>query len=297
MFVYNKIKKLKEIKFVKDSSYTILSHFFLGISGLLVNTIVANYYNVESLGVLSQALAIYMILSLFSNFGIQTSAQKHTSQHANNRKLLEKIFSSAVFATTISSFVVLIFFTILLVFFPKIISSKALLEFIKIMIFGVTLFAINKTINNFLTGLREMKTYSLVRVMRWVIICLLILLIGLNNLPFKTIAYSFVVAEMIIMVFFFVKTKKLFGTIDFNWTYIHLSFGLKSILSEVAATLNTRIPILIIGYIIGNEAAGYYSYIESFAFSILMISAAVQKNFNPVFTRLWHKNNILIKFC
>ena len=286
-----KIKNLFSIKFVKDTSFTIVSHFIVGVSGLLINTVIGNHFGVGNLGIINQGLSIYMILALVSNFGIQTSAQKHTSQYADNDDLIKIIFSNALIATLLSSCVVIFSFFLLVRFFPNIISSEALWGITKILIFGVPLFAINKTINNFMTGLREMKIYSIVRVIRWSTIILLILYVRVADLPFVSIAYSFICSEVLILFYFFVKTRKYWGKIDFKWVYKHLSFGIKSIMAEFVATFNTRIPILIIGYSLGDEAAGYYSYIEVFAFSILMISAALQKNFNPLFTKLWYENN------
>ena len=43
-----KIKNLFSIKFVKDTGFTIGSHFLVGISGLLINTIIGNNYGVAS---------------------------------------------------------------------------------------------------------------------------------------------------------------------------------------------------------------------------------------------------------
>lgn len=287
-----KIKNLFSIKFVKDTGFTIGSHFLVGISGLLINTIIGNNYGVASLGIINQALSIYMILALVSNFGIQTSAQKHTSQHLSDKNLVKTIFSNAVIATLLSSLLIIIVFLVLVNLFPKIISSEELWSVVKILIFGVPLFALNKTINDFMTGMREMKIYSIVRVIRWTTIILLIFYANATNRSIITIAYSFIVSEVLILIYFLFRTKEFWGNIQLKWIYKHLSFGVKTIMAEFIATFNTRIPILIIGFILGDEAAGYYSYIEVFAFSILMISSALQKNFNPLFTKLWYENNI-----
>ena len=291
MIAVKKIKNLFAIKFVEDTSFTIVSHFIVGISGLFINTLIGNHFGVENLGIINQGLAIYIILALVSNFGIQTSAQKYTSQYVENDDLIKVIFSNALIATLLSSCVIVFSFLLLLRFIPNIISSEVLRDIIKILIFGVPLFALNKTINNFLTGLREMKIYSIVRVIRWSTIMLLVVYVRLADLPFKSIAYSFICSEVLIFFYFFIKTRKYCGKIDFKWVYKHLSFGIKSIMTEFLVTFNTKISILIIGFSLGDEVAGYYSFIEVFAFSILMISAALQKNFNPIFTKLWYENN------
>ncbi|WP_415376864.1 oligosaccharide flippase family protein [Patiriisocius sp. Uisw_017] len=136
-------------------------------------------------------------------------------------------------------------------------SAEALWVIIKMLIFGVPLFALNKTINNFMTGLREIKIDAIVRVIRWSTIILLVVYVRAADLPFKSIAYSFICSEVLILSYFFIKTRKYWGKIDFKWVYKHLSFVIKSVMEEFVATFNTRIPILIIGYSLGDEAAGY----------------------------------------
>ena len=233
-----------------------------------------------------------MILALLSNLGIQTSAQKHTSEHIANKDLLKSIFTSAIIATLISSLVVVVAFLLLIYIFPTIISSERLMRIVNILILGVPLFALNKTVNNFMTGLREMKIYSIVRVIRLLTIIVLLVLIQIFKLPLITVSYVFVLAEILILIYFSLKTKFFWGQVSQKWILNHLSFGFKCILYDFVSTFNTRIPILLIGYFLGDAIAGYYSYIEVFAYSILMISGALQKNFNPVFTMLWHRNQI-----
>lgn len=286
------INKLFKIKFVRDTGFTISSHFLVGISGLLLNTIIGNSFGVDGLGVVNQGLAIYMLLALVANFGIQTSAQKHTSEHMANKDLVKSIFTTAVIATLISSLVVVAAFLLFIYIYPALISSERLMEIVRILIFAVPLFALNKTVNNFMTGLREMKIYSIIRVIRWLTIILMLVLIKIFKLPLVSTAYAFIFSEVLILFFFFFKTSKYLCKIDLEWIKRHFSFGVKSIMADFVATFNTKIPILIIGYTLGDEAAGYYSYIEVFAFSILMISASLQKNFNPIFTMLWHNNDI-----
>lgn len=285
-----KIKNLLSIKFVKDSGLTIVANFLVGISGLFVNTIVGNHYGVANLGVMNQALSLYMVLALAANFGVQTSAQKYTAQFASDAKKINVIFTNAIIATVLSSFFIVIIFLFLIDLFPKTFDSQTLSDYVKVLLFAVPLLAVNKTINNFMTGIREMRVYSFVRIVRWVTIIVLILIAQLMEKPLIDLCYTFILAEAIVLGYLLFKARMFIGAIRPFWVYSHLAFGSKSILSEFVATFNTRMPILIIGYVLGDEAAGYYSYVEIFAFSILMVSAAVQQNFSPVFTRLWHEN-------
>ena len=278
-------------KFANDTGFTIGSHLLVGICGLILNTLIGSFYGVRNLGIFNQALSIYMILTLVANFGVQTSAQKFGAQHSKDANHLKIVFSSAVFATLLSSAAIVMPFVLYLKFFPSVYNNKALLDTVFILVFAAPFFALNKTMNNFLVGIRKVKTYALIRLLRWFLIVFICLCISLKSFSFRYIPYSFVFSEVIITVSLLVELRRYFTYSKTKWYMSHLSFGVKSILSEFVATLHSRFPILLIGYSLGNEAAGYYSYIEVFAYSILMISGAVQKNFNTLFTNLWYSGN------
>ena len=152
---FNKVLKFYNIKFVSDSFFTLLSHLIVGFSGLLLNTIISNYYGISDLGVVNQSLSIFMIITTLSNFGIQTSSQKHSSQFANSSGKLKIIFTSSIIATIITSFIIISFFLLLIYLFPVLIKSKQILDIVTLLLFSVPFFALNKTINNFFSWYKK----------------------------------------------------------------------------------------------------------------------------------------------
>lgn len=289
---FNKVLKFYNIKFVSDSFFTLLSHLIVGFSGLLLNTIISNYYGISDLGVVNQSLSIFMIITTLSNFGIQTSSQKHSSQFANSSGKLKIIFTSSIIATIITSFIIISFFLLLIYLFPVLIKSKQILDIVTLLLFSVPFFALNKTINNFLVGIRKMKIYSFIRTIRWLIVLTSIFYFSFFDYEIIYLAFSFIISEILIFIFLILNCKILIGKISLGWISKHINFSSKSLLSEFSWNFGTRLPILIIGFYLGDIEAGYYSYIEVFAFALLMIAGAFQKNFDPVFTQLWHQNKI-----
>lgn len=292
MNYYKKILELFSIKFARDSVWTMVSHFFVAISGLLINTIVGNHYNAEGLGLFNQALSIYLLLTLVANFGIQTSVQKHASQYSHQPEEIKQIFTAAVIATGGIALAISFVFYGSLILLRNWLSSQELTKIVLVFILAVPLFAINKTINNFLVGLRLIKIYANIRIFRWICVIIGIIIMKEYLIPLQNAGYIFIIIESLILLYFIFRMGNYWGRLRKDWFATHLAFGVKSIMAEFVATFNTRTPILIIGYILGNAAAGYFSYIENFARSILMISGALQKNFNPVFTKLWYEGKI-----
>ena len=286
------IKILTQIKFVKDSFWTICSLVFVSVSGLIINSIIGIRYNAEGLGIFNQSLSIYLLLTLLSNFGIQTSAQKHASQYSNEPKKLRQIFSNSVVLTGLISIVFTLVIVLILNVFPRILSSMDVFHFVKILCFALPFFSLNKTINNYLAGLRLFKVYSGVRILRWLFILSGIIFISSINASLNTVAFLFIFTETVLFFLLMMRCKSYWTKPGLEWIRIHLKFGLKNIMAEFVSTFNTHMPILVIGYVSGDAASGYFAYILFFARSVLMIPGALQKNFNPIFTKLWYSNSV-----
>ena len=147
-----KIKNAIQIKFVGDSLLTTISHAFIGISGLIINTIVAIHYGANGLGIFSQGLSVYMLVSLFSTFGIHISTQKYASQYSNNPEQLRSILINSIIAVVMMSTVVMGTFYLFLEVFPLVSPSQEVYSFIKVICIAAPFFALNKTLNGFFVG-------------------------------------------------------------------------------------------------------------------------------------------------
>jgi len=285
-----KIKNTFQIKFVGDSLLTTMSHAFIGISGLIINTIVAIHYGSNGLGVFSQGLSVYMLVSLFSTFGIHISVQKYASQYSNNPEQLSAILVNSIIAAVMMSTVVMGTFYLFLEVFPLALSSQEVYSFIKVICVASPFFALNKTLNGFFVGIRSMKIYAAIRLLRWLMIVLGIIYFSTYHLKLESIGRLFIIVEILLLFILIVFTKNYWGIFSWKWVKEHIAFGFKNILAGFIGDFGTRIPILIIGYIAGNEASGLFAYVLTFAKSILMIPQALQKNFNPIFTKNWYEN-------
>lgn len=263
----------------------------MGISGLIINSIVGVHYTATGLGIFSQGLSIYLLISLLANFGIHTSAQKHASQFADSPLKLRTIFMSSLVATGIASVIITFGFlqTIALDLIP--LNSPEISIFVKNICLAIPFFAINKTLNSFMVGLRKMQIYAGVRSIRWILIVIGIICLISLGYPLSYVPYLFLVTEFSLFLYLVTVSYSYWGKLNSLFLKTHFSFGVKNIMAGFVGEFVTRTPILIIGYLSGNEAAGYFAYVLTFARSILMIPAALQRSFNPVFTKLWYESN------
>ncbi|MBT6158518.1 MAG: oligosaccharide flippase family protein [Candidatus Marinimicrobia bacterium] len=287
-----KIKNAIQIKFVGDSLLTTISHAFIGISGLIINTIVAIHYGANGLGIFSQGLSVYMLVSLFSTFGIHISTQKYASQYSNNPEQLRSILINSIIAVVMMSTVVMGTFYLFLEVFPLVSPSQEVYSFIKVICIAAPFFALNKTLNGFFVGVRSIKIYAAIRLLRWLFLVLGIIYFSIYHFKLENIGRLFITIEILLLFILIIFSKNYWGGFSWKWVKEHIAFGAKNILAGFIGDFGTRVPILIIGYIAGNEASGLFAYVLTFSKSILMIPQALQKNFNPVFTKNWYENKL-----
>ena len=270
--------------------FAIAAHIFVGISGLIINSLIGIYYSAEGLGIFSQGFSIYLLLTLLANCGIMISAQKHASQYSSDDETLAQIFSNTLAATAMVSLCIALCTYYLFSLNPGILNSDEVLNFVLLICSTIPLFALNKTMNNFMVGLRFMKVYSGIRLFRWTLIVFGILFISINNASVLKIPEVFFFTELSLFFLLVIYCRPFWGKINLSQIQLHLSFGVKNILASFVDEIGIRMPILIIGYISGNLEAGLFAYVLSFSRSILLIPQAVQKSFNPVFTKHWFNN-------
>jgi len=280
-------------KFAIDSVWLIVSTILIGFSGLLTITIANDSYGVHGMGALMQAISIYTLWSTVGNLGIQTSAQKHAAQFSDHSDELAIILSSAFLATILTALTAICAIILLLQFFPGFLGLGRIAYMLPPFLLAIFFFSINKTINNFCAGLRLMRFHSSVKMARWTAIIIGLLI--LNDSPLASAGLAFLVAEIIVFCILVFRTRAYFSRTTRNLIRTHLYFGAKSVLGELTVALNSTAPTLLVGSVLGNTAVGYFSYAENFARSVLMVSSAMQKNFNPIFTKIWygeHKSDV-----
>ncbi len=281
-------------KFIKDTSWTLMATLIVGLSGLILQTIVGNKYAASGLGIYSQVIAFYTLFTLLTGFGIELSTIKHTAQYKDDKINLKAAFSTSqiiifIFSTTISILLYLVSIK-----YPQIFSSKEVADGIRFICPGIVFFVLNRNSNSFLTGLRKMKLYAITRSLRWIMILmfsLVVIFFFQNNINYLLFSYS--LAEFILFIYLLIINRRYYQLkVSMFWLKIHLVFGSKSILARLVRDFNSKLGIIIVGYFLGNASAGIFSFIVTFAQAILIFSSAIQQNFNPFFASNFANNRI-----
>ena len=98
---------IEKRKFSTDAIAGFVSIAILGISGLLINVLIAHHYNAAVLGAFNQVFAIYILGSQLGTLGVQFSVLKYSAEYSSQKEELQALFLTGLMIVVASSLVVL----------------------------------------------------------------------------------------------------------------------------------------------------------------------------------------------
>ena len=260
---------------------------FIGISGLVLTTLIGSIYGAKQLGIYSQVIAIYTLVTVIATFGINTSTLKHIAENASNNNCLKLIYSGSFLLVLIVSLIISFVLLITSLYLGNIFSSQAVAVGVTFITPAIPLFSMNKNSEALFMGSRRMKLSSSVRISRWLIVIFLSLIIIYSGADFNYLFLSYLIAELVLGLYILLITRKYFTLKYSSWIKKHIIFGSKNIIATFMSDFNDKFNILLVGYLLSEEETGYFSYTLMMAKTLLLFASVIQQNFDPLFANLW----------
>lgn len=280
-------------KFVTDVVWSGAATLVVGGSALLLQTLIGVYYNSEGIGLYSQVLAYYLILTSLGNFGFEISILKHAAEFSKDENKLKDLYTSAQLLTIITALIVVLVAYLIIDYYPGVFSSEEVGNGLLYCLPGVFFFSVNKNSNIFNSGLRYIKSFSLVKVFRWISIASIVFYVLFTKTEFNYIFLAFSFVEFVLFCYFILAHwKYIFKITDYSWLKIHFKYGYTNVLSSMISVLSSNLLILISGYYLSKAETGVVSFIVTFTVIFSVISSSIQINFNPIFAKKWALNDL-----
>ncbi|MBL7053953.1 oligosaccharide flippase family protein [Patescibacteria group bacterium] len=276
-------------KFNIDVSWNILSFVIMGIIGILLNIIIAKFYNTSVLGVFNQVYAFFIFFSQLSVAGIHLSVLKNVSQFHTDYNKKNIIFSSSLYLTIIISFLISISVFWLKDFIGILLNSPSVSIGIYYGLPGLFFLAINKIYLSFYNACRKMKFYASINIIRFCLLLLSLILFIYLKIDVNKLPVIFSLAEGITFVILFIYSIKFikysFSKKIIQWIIKHIKFGVKGLLGHALLDLNTRTDIIMLGFFVSDSTVGIYSLAAILAEGFDQLTAAFKININPLLAR------------
>jgi O-antigen/teichoic acid export membrane protein len=280
-------------KFTKDTFWLISSQIILIISGFLLNVIIGGKLGAENLGIFSQVISYYTILSTIFSLGLNNTIIQKIASAAQENNTENEILTSNLILTAIISVILTIASIALAYTFPNIFSSKELAEAIVIPFLSLPFFNLNKNFMAYYSGKRNQKMFSILRSTRWLLLIGFISISILVSSNLSILLYAFIFTEGSVFIFNSILLRKQFNIkVNLHLMKSNFSFGFKSFSAELLSVFNDQLDILIIAYFLTNSEVGIYGFLIFFAKSLYIFPGILQQNLNPIISNYWVNNKI-----
>jgi O-antigen/teichoic acid export membrane protein len=257
-------------------SYVLL--FFYGIYA-------ARYLGVENFGILSFAIAVAGVLSVFMDFGFGTLAVRELSRQ---KELAQKYVSNIFLLKIILSSIIFAFFSVF--GFLKGITFFVLAA----VIFGVFASNFANTFFAVFQAYEDLKYQSIGRILSSLTLFLVIPISYYFHLGLRGFAAFYGLAYFIVFIYAFFALRKfvkikLEFDIAFCKTLVKdsLPYGLASLLSTICFWADS----IMLSYFQGNVSVGIYNAAYRIVFVLLVIPTIFGMAFFPTLSRLYKENS------
>lgn len=276
-------------RFRVDLAWNFASLAVLGASGITLNVVIGLFYDSATLGVFNQVFAAYIFFSMLASGGLNFSVLRAVAGKADDRDDCASVLLGAVVPTVALSTIVAALFWWSADALAMWLESEPVADGVRAATIGLFFFAVNKVLLSAVNGLRRMRAFAVYQALRYVLILAgLLLAVGLS-VPGPLLAGVFSFGEALLFVVLAVEVSTQVawwrGKGWRSWTWQHLRFGIRSVLSGVLLELNSRIDILMLGYFLNDSKVGVYSYAALFAEGFFQLLVVLKNNYNPILAR------------
>ncbi len=274
-------------KFNVDVLWNVGSLVVLGVSGIVINILIAAYLGAEALGIFNQVFAIYIMLSQISVGGLHFSVLKNISHHERDRRNCTDIASSALILALILAGIVSAATYFLSDLAGAVLESPGVSAGLALAAPGLLFFSLNKILLNVLNAVRSMKAFAVFQALRFIFILLAVIALLAIDSPRENLAFSLTASEVLLflLLIVYVHCRVLPLRVSAgvrNWFANHLSFGFLGFFSGVLSEMNTRVDVLMLGFFCHDAVVGIYSFAAIVAEGICQLPLVVRRNLDPL---------------
>jgi O-antigen/teichoic acid export membrane protein len=280
-------------RFGADFIWNLGSLAVLGVSGIVVNLLIARWGGSSDLGVFNQVFAFFIFLSQICVGGVHFSVLKEISDSSRERPELSDIASAGVvLAFSLASLVVLCCMP-WTASVGELLQSPAVAQGLGLALPGIVFFSVNKVLLNILNGLRHMRAHAVFQALRYLLLVSAIAGVFIFDLDRTWLSGTLTFTEIVLLSFLapyvHFRSIPLISRVGGRWRRLsswaraHLWFGTRGMFSGVFTELNTRVDVLVLGFFFDDAKVGIYSFAAVFAEGFAQIPLVLRRNLDPLF--------------
>lgn len=270
-------------------TWNLASFIVVGLSGLLINILIARYYAPDVLGLFNFVLAVFIFGGQFGAFAIQHSVLYHTPRAVVRGKPSGEVLLTGLFFSAGISLVVASIVYFCGPWLEQAFSAPNAALGIKLSVPGLFLFPLNKIFLAYLNGKREMALYAVGNGLRSILIVGSLWGFALGGVEGTIIPVSLSISELVLFLILSFSQRDIFKSFDLSrlkiWQKRHLTFGSRGVLGGILFELNTRIDVFVLAFLADMHAVGIYSMASIFAEGLFQLLIVLRYSYDPLIAK------------
>ena len=223
--------KLESFKKTKgDILWNYFSLLILGITGIILNFLIGNFYDEEILGAFNQVISFYIVFAVLGSGGINYSILQAIASNKDNQNIIKDIIYGGLILTLILSSSISFIFILLINPISNLLESENVKTGLFFITPGLFFFSINKNLlQGVINGMQKMKSFAVYQSLRYIFLLISICLAVIFSLEGSKLPIIFSFSEIIL---FLSLTKKVSELTNW-WESKNWIIWLKNILNLV----------------------------------------------------------------
>jgi O-antigen/teichoic acid export membrane protein len=275
----------------RDIGWNLVSVFLLGAVGLGLNFAIGGFWGADALGSFTLVTIPLFAFAVTGACGLQYAVLRAVAERPDDRDRVAMVAVGALVPGVVLAALVTFVFVAARGPMGDLLDSPAVTEGVLYAAPGLFCFSINKIILGVTNGLRRMRAFAVYTSLRYLLIAAGVGTAKVLDLRAEQLPVIWTIAECSLFVVLLVElatTVRLargFAPGWTTWSRQHLDFGARGVLATLAAEINSKIDVWLLGVALPDSRVGIYSLASSLYEGAMQIAVVLQNNLNPLMAK------------
>jgi O-antigen/teichoic acid export membrane protein len=269
----------------RDVAWNLVPIALLGAVGIGMQFAIAGWWGPEALAVFELVRIVMFVTAVLGAFGLQYATLRAIAAAPDERGaiFIGALVPAIGLAAVVTAAVVALRGPI-----GRLVDSDSVAEGLLWVAPGLFCFCINKLLLNVVNGLRRMRAYAVYTSMRYTLIAIGLLLAHALDVSAAHLSGLWTFVEGVMLLVLATETIR---QVPLQpgwraWTRRHLEYGARGVTSTLAAEVNTKLDVWMLGaFHLDKALVGYYVLAATLNEGAQQLGVVVANNLNPILAR------------
>lgn len=274
----------------RDLVWNLVPVVLLAVVGLGLKLLIGrpDWWGKAALGVFNLVTISWFSFAVLGAFGLQFAVLRAVAEDPDDRDRVAAVVVGALIPATVLAAATTGLYLLLRGPFGAL-QGAAVEEGMLWAAPGLFCFAINKVLLGVVNGLRRMRAFAIYTSLRYVLIAVGLLLARGLELSAAQLPAIWTFSEgalLLVLLGELVATVRLArGAGWVRWARRHLDFGARGVTATLAAEVNSKLDVWLLGIAVSNAQVGIYALASALFEGVMQLAVVLQNLVNPVLAR------------